>query len=62
MESTVKGYYLENSWSAAEAIDSICINYGAKIVKLTFTSSIYVELEIAEKYVARAENILAAYV
>lgn len=62
MESTVKGYYLENSWNAAEAIDSICINYGAKIIKITFTSSIYVELEIAKKYVARAENILAAYV
>lgn len=62
MESTVKGYYLENSWNAAEAIDTICINYGAKIVKLTFGSSIYVELEIAKKYVARAENILAAYV
>ena len=62
MENTVKGYYLENSWNAAEAIDNICINYGAKIIKLTFESSIYVELEIAKKYAAKAENILAAYV
>ena len=62
METTVKGYYLENSWNAAEAIDNICVNYGAKIVKLNFESSIYVELEITKKYLAKAENILAAYV
>ena len=57
---TIKSYYLETSWGAANAIDKICKRYDAIITHLKIAYNyISVEFNFPIKYTYKIEKELA---